>query len=436
MMRVGILVLLLASACAVAPTPSNGRIASRSPSYELRNGFWFTGQSFEPRLRYSVSGALTDRRPAVVDSVIDLAGGYVVPAFGEAHNHNAVPSDTGIITRYLRAGIYYVRNPNSFPRDAVAARGRFNTPTSIDVVFSNGGLTGPEGHPIDLARRNIARGSWKPDAGDGNFYHAIASQADLDARWPTILAAGPGFIKTYLLFSEEYARRLADSTTSGWRGLDPQLLPTIIRRAHAAGLRVSTHVETAADFRTAVAAGTDEINHLPGFRPEGNALAGYRLLDRYRLTAADARSARDRNVVVVATVSEVIELLDGAWGTGADSALARRARAVIVENLRLLRDAGVDVVIGSDRYNSTSASEVFGLRPTRVFSDTALLRMWSMTTPRSIFPGRKIGSLDVGSEASFLVLAGNPLTDFQNVRRIQMRFKEGVILEAQTAERR
>ncbi len=435
-MRGRMLSLLLASACAITPSPSSDRSLPSSRSYELRNGVWFTGHSFEPRLRYSVSGVLTDRQPAVVDSVVDFAGGYVVPAFGEAHNHNAVPSDTGIVNRYLRAGIYYVRNPNSFPRDAVAARGPFNTPTSIDVVFSNGGLTGPEGHPIDLIRRNIARGVFKPDAGDGNFYHTLATQADLDARWPAILAAQPGFIKTYLLFSEDYARRLAESSTSGWRGLDPQLLPDIVRRAHAAGLRVSTHVETAADFRAAVAAGADEISHLPGFRPEGNALPGYRLLDRYRLTAADARLARERNVVVVATVSEVIELLDGAWGAGADSALARRARVVIVDNLRLLRDAGVDVVIGSDRYNATSASEVFGLRPTRVFSDTALLRMWSMTTPQSIFPGRRIGSLEVGSEASFLVLAGNPLADFQNVRRIQMRFKEGIMLGTQTAERR
>jgi hypothetical protein len=33
------------------------------------------------------------------------------------------------------------------------------------------------------------------------------------------------------------------------------------------------------DFRTALAAGVDEINHLPGFRPEGNSLAGYAKLD-------------------------------------------------------------------------------------------------------------------------------------------------------------
>lgn len=411
-------------ASAEEPFPSV-RLPGAPPRYELRNGHWFNGRTFDAVTKYAVYGALSDRQPVPVDSVIDLQGGYVVPAFGEAHNHNAVASDTGVANRYLRAGIYYVKNPNSLPRDRMAAKGVFNSPASIDVVFSNGGLTGPGGHPVDLARRNIARGAWKPADGDGGFYVTIASAADLAAKWPAIIAAEPDFIKTYLLFSEEYPQRLADSTTIGWRGLDPALLPLIVQRAHAANRRVSTHVETAADFRAALAAGVDEINHLPGFRPEGNALSGYAKLDRYRITAADAREARRRNVVVVTTVSEVLEL---AGRPGADSAIGQRARSMIVDNLRLLRDAGVNVVIGSDRYRATSAAEVAGLRATGVFTDTALLRMWSMSTPRAIFPGRKIGTLDAGHEASFLVLAGNPLADFENLTRIRLRFKQGVLL--------
>ena len=405
------------------------RMEGMPPVYELRNGHWFDGHRFIADTRYTVYGAITDRRPEPVDSVIDLRGGYVLPAFGEAHNHNAVVSDTGVAGRYLRAGIFHVKNPNSFPRDRVAAKGRFNVPGSIDVVFANGGITGRGGHPVDLVRRNIARGIWKPEYGEGDFYHTIESRAELEAKWPAIVAAEPDFIKTYLLFSEEYARRLADSTTFGWRGLDPAVLPEIVRRAHAADLRVSTHVETAADFRAAVAAGTDEINHLPGFRPEGNALSGYAKLDRYRLTAADARAARARGVTVVTTVSEVLEELDGAIAKGgAEGDAARRSRAMIVENLRLLRDAGVTVAVGSDRYRLTSAPEVLALRRTGVYDDATLLRMWSMTTPRAIFPDRKIGSLEAGDEANLVVLAGDPLADFANVGRITVRMKAGFLL--------
>lgn len=400
------------------------------PSLELRNGLWFDGTTFRPMTRYTANGRLMDRRPEAVDSVIDLAGGYVVPAFGEAHNHNAVPSDTSIARRYVDAGIFYVKNPNNFARDREAAVGRFNTPTSIDVAFSNAGLTGPGGHPIDLVRRNVARGVWRPEDGEGAFYITLASLADLEEKWPRIVAVRPDFIKTYLLYSDEYARRLEDSTTIGWRGLDPALLPHIVRKAHDANLRVSTHVETAADFRAAVAAGVDEINHLPGFRPERNDPAtGYANLDRYRLTESDARAAARRSIVVVTTVSELLEILDRVIREGGPQGeAAGRVRGLIVDNLRLLRDAGVRIAIGSDRYRTTSVPEVMALRATGVFSDTALLRMWSIDTPIAIFRGRNIGHLRAGYEASFLVLDGNPLGDFDAVRRIRMRVKLGVIL--------
>jgi len=40
-------------------------------------------------------------------------------------------------------------------------------------------------------------------------------------------------------------------------------LPKVVEKAHANNLRVSTHVENAADFHYAIAAGADEIAHLP-----------------------------------------------------------------------------------------------------------------------------------------------------------------------------
>lgn len=421
-----VIVAILVAGC--APGRGMPSVDAAGPSYEFRNGRWFDGSVFQPGTRYTVGGRLSDRRPAMVDSVLDLAGAYVVPAFGEDHNHNAVPSDTGIAHRYLRDGIFYVRNPDNLPREKANAVGRFSVPTSIDVAFANGGLTGPGGHPIELVQRNVARGTWKPSDGEGGFLYTIGSAAELEEKWPAILASHPDFIKTYLLFSEEYAQRLADSSTIGWRGLDPALLPQIVRRAHDAGLRVTTHVETAADFRNAVAAGVDEINHLPGFRPEGNDLPGYRKLDRYRLTADEARKAAEQHVTVATTVSEVVEILKPMLGgPGADGAMARDVWAMLEGNLRLLRDAGVNVVIGSDRYRTTSLPEVMGVRALGVFSDTALLRMWSIATPRAVFPDRTFGTAP-GDEASFLVLDGNPLDDFAAVERIRMRVKNGVIL--------
>ena len=69
-----------------------------------------------------------------------------------------------------------------------------------------------------------------------------------------------------------------------------------------------------------------------------------------------------------------------------------------------------------------------GLKPLGIFDNATLLKMWCEVTPRLIFPARRIGRLENGFEASFLVLDGNPLTDFGNVRKINMRVRRGMIL--------
>ena len=43
-------------------------------------------------------------------------------------------------------------------------------------------------------------------------------------------------------------------------------------------------------------------------------------------------------------------------------------------------------------------------------------------------PNRRIGHLKGGYEASFLVLAGDPVRDFMNVKKIDMRIKQGEVL--------
>ena len=63
-----------------------------------------------------------------------------------------------------------------------------------------------------------------------------------------------------------------------------------------------------------------------------------------------------------------------------------------------------------------------------IFSNLELLKMWCESTPRTIFPGRKIGLLREGYEASFLVLNGNPLKEFAQVKAIRLRVKQGQVI--------
>ena len=391
--------------------------------YELRDGRWLGADEFRGGTRYVVDGRMTQRRPRHVDSVIDLAGRWVVPPFGEAHNHNvdySTPARTdSLIRRYLRDGVFYVKNPGNLPRARDSLAGRINVPNGIDAVFANGLLTATGGHPTGLYLRNRSRGAMTPADSDGGFLWILDSLPDLDRKWSRILAGRPDFIKVVLVHSEEFARRRTDSAYFNWRGSDPALVPEVVRRAHAAGLRVSAHVETAADFHAALAGGVDEINHIPGFR--GDEHVQFTEPQRYEVTGADAALASRRGVTVVTTLGGISDFAVN----GPDSLRRRQGDALFTRNLRVLRDAGVHLVIGSDAYRDDSVNEAAYLATLGVFTPLALLRLWSEATPRAIFPTRRVGCLTDGCEASLLVLSADPSADFTNTKRIALRMKDG-----------
>jgi imidazolonepropionase-like amidohydrolase len=51
--------------------------------------------------------------------------------------------------------------------------------------------------------------------------------------------------------------------------------------------------------------------------------------------------------------------------------------------------------------------------------------LWSQSTPRAIFPSRRVGCLEDGCEASFLVLDGDPSRDLSRTGSIRLRVKDG-----------
>jgi cytosine/adenosine deaminase-related metal-dependent hydrolase len=411
-MGTALALLLLSQA---APPPAEPRTP---PSLELRGGLWFDGTTFREDGFYVVDGRLTRERPAHVDRTLDLADGFVVPPFGEAHNHNVQDGAEDTLAAYLKAGIFYVKNPNSLPRTTTTVRALVNRPDGVDVVFAGGGLTASGGHPVEIA---VFGRDFRDGDGQGGFYFAIDDRAALERSWPEVLAQPRDFLKTYLLYSEEYASRRDDPKAFGWRGLDPELLPEIVRRAHEAGLRVSTHIETATDFHHAVRAGVDEVNHMSGFRPnEEHALETYAIADE------DARLAGEHHTFVVTTLGELLRSLESAAGTA-----RARADAILAlhrQNFERLRKSGVRIAIGSDDYRGNSVAEALAIARAGLMEPDELLRAWCQDTAETIFPARKLGRLEEGYEASFLVLGGDPLEDLDHVRDIRLRVKQGHVL--------
>lgn len=404
--------------------PPQAQVAASKPlNFAFANGQWFDGKRFVARTLYSVDGTFTSRKPARVDRTLDLSGSWVVPPFGEAHNHNigtgVEAMDRQAIRRYLKDGVFYVKSQGNLPlTDAMKTRLGVNRPDSVDIVLAQGSLTATGGHPAFLVEILLGRGlfpGYTKETLRDLRYFTIDSQSDLDRKWAAILALSPDFIKTFLWRSDEFEKRKNDPAFAFQKGLDPRLLPRIVDRAHANNLRVSTHVVGVADFHNAVMAGVDEIAHIPQ-------------VDAIPITVEDATLAARRGVIVDTTLaSNFPTLVQVGVVRDAEVPAIRRAQAM---DLKVLRENGVRLAVGSDDANDSSVAELFYLKGLGLFDNLTLLKMWAETTPRSIFPSRKIGALSEGYEASFVALDGDPLEDLQNVRKIRIRFKQGFVLQA------
>lgn len=405
-------------------------IAQTAKNYEFKNGNWFNGKSFDRKTFYSVNGYFADKKPKKVDETVDLKNAYVLPPFGDAHNHSVEFSYNlqSFSNKMFEQGIFYLKNPNSVPQFTKTIADKINKPNTIDVTFSGGGLTATGGHPIALYDEGLAKGPYKftkITSYDGIGYHIIDDVEDLNAKWEKILSYKPDFIKTYLLFSEDYEKNRDDERNTGSnnvaaKGLNPKLLPLIVEKAHKANLRVSIHINSAYDFGVAVRAGVDEINHLPG-----RFTVTQMDLEKYRIEEDDAKLAGEKGIYVVPTYS----LFTESQKKFDDKNYVSKVRELQRYNLKLLNKHGVKITFGPDRYNVTSQPEAFYIKDLGVFSNLELIKMWSEYTPQTIFPNRKIAKLKDGYEASFIALPSNPLENFDAVKIINYRVKQGQNIE-------
>ncbi len=411
------------AACS-GPPMSQTSVGKNLPTFELVNGHWYTGTDFEAMTMYTADGMFRVARPVSIDSVIDLDGGYVVPPFGEAHTHRGgYPARViGDATFFLESGIYYVMNQGNLARYRDALDSLVNRPRSIDALFANALIASPQSHGVDLWQRLVGRGAFpgvEVDALDGDAYVVVETSEDVVQRLPHVLETGADFIKIMVEYSEEHISRRDNPQFFGQSGLDPALVPLIVSLANDAGVRVSAHVETAADFHVAVAAGVDIVAHLPGYDiPEGDDVA------RYRIDPADAALASEQGTIVLTTTLLSVDRADG------DSARLERMQDNQAHNLRLLAEAGVVLAVGSDQYSKNSVDEVMNLASLNVFDPSTLLNMLCSVTPQAIFPDRRLGVLEDGAEASFLVLRGNPNESLERLREITLRVKDGNLLDS------
>jgi imidazolonepropionase-like amidohydrolase len=388
-------------------------LAAAGPVVAYTHGRWWSGAGFVAGDRYVRDGLFVPRPAGGAAEVVDLGGGYVVPPFADAHNHMAGRTSQ-VSDQAMAAGVFYLMNPTLLASLGPGIRQALAGPGHVDAVLSMGAVTAPGGHPEGLYENLIRMGVYpdkRPQDLLGDAFHEVTRAADIDPVLDRLVAQNAQFVKIILMFSDEYEKRRDDPAYGEMKGLDPALVPLIVQAAHRRGLRVAAHIETAADFRVIVAAGVDEAAHMPGY------YGGVGPVAQYAITDADARAAARAHIRVVATASYALN--------NRDKTRLPAIQAMQRANLMKLKAAGVPILIGTDGVADAAIAEARYLVDLKVFTPKEAFVALAVKTPRFIFPGRRIGVLQPGYEASFLVLKADPTQRFDAVTRIVRAVKQG-----------
>jgi imidazolonepropionase-like amidohydrolase len=311
---------------------------------------------------------------------VDASPLFLTPPFADAHTHAidmARPGDP-FHAKMIGHGIFYALNPNNI-RPVGPTPGA--QPGLIELQASGGGLTRPGGHPQPLYTFLASRGFLgKLTVADlpGKAFHAVTTPAEARIAVAEVKANGAAVIKLYLLDH--------DKPTSN--GLSGPVFDTAAAEAKRLGLRPLVHVESAADYRRAVAAGVFAIMHLPYSLENGRTPA------ELMLTAADAAATAKAGIIVVPTVT--VSLMNN------DGAKLRTLQDIQRHNLSLLRNAGVILAVGADNYSLDMHDEITTLRGLGVFDANEIISMATANGSRLAFPDRKLGKLAPDYEASFI----------------------------------
>jgi len=423
------LLALLASAMASVLAPALAQTAARTPAQapdpfkasaplalELRNAQWFDGQAFKRGTLYVVDGKFTAQKPKRVNRRMDLKSQFLIPPLAEAHNYN-LQNDWGVshfAQRYLQDGVFYAAMLCGDPGGVDPVRARLNQPDSPDVLFVTACITSSDGQPLGAL---MASTPGKPKLQDfiDKTVLVMDRPEDVEKKWPLVAPRRTDWVKLVLSYSDKPELR-GRPEWAGKLGLTAETAQAVVRQAHKAELRVVAHVDSAADFEAAVRAGADLIAHLPGyFNHLGDPP------ERFLISPeVAALAARQKTAVITATATTALFK-----PTPEQLETLRQTQA---RNLQTLKNAGVPLLLGSDVFTETALVELRHLAGLQVFSPAELLRMASIDTPRALFPKRQIGCFEPGCEASFLLLASNPLLDPDAAIQPLLRVKQGRLL--------
>lgn len=374
------------------------------------------------------------------NKTVNLDGKYVIPPFGDAHTHNFDDIDQfdSIYQAYLKEGTFYVQVLTNHYSRYLVLKDSLNIPGKIDVAFAHGGITSTGGHPHAIYETSNLGMGWRAMLDPENkkkiknsrtvatdAYYLMDDLQDVILQWDEIISKKPAILKIYISNLKNRAIEIENGNI-GTYGLSKQVAKAIIEKAIRSNITIYAHIENVDDFIWALNNGITHFAHMPGY---GGGY-GRKNLNDFVIPDSILLKASQKNVLITPTVS-FAKYYAQAWNgkkMDVDSALLKEKQDFLRKELNRFQKAGITLALGADQNGSTLMEEINDIIALNVFDNKYLLSILT-SSPKHIFPKRKIGEIKEGYEASFLVLNGNPIEDIQNIRSINMSAKNGILMK-------
>ncbi|WP_275294642.1 amidohydrolase family protein [Amycolatopsis sp. La24] len=349
-------------------------------------------------------------RPEGVD-LIDGAGATLLPGLIDAHTH----TDEQSLRQALTFGVTTEFDMLSMPQQMIPVRRKVAASNNLaDVLSPSIGLTPTGGHPQQLRKGD-------PPWPTATRPHEVA--AFVEAR----IAEGADYLKVLVEDGQLFG-------SGNLPRLTPELVEATVRESHSRGRMVLAHAMTVETAGQVVDAGVDGLSHLFFDRPhtaeliDKIAAAGVFVIPTLTVIAsitgepAGRRLAEDRRVLPKLT-PEWLENLSGAMATS-----PREHFGYAVETLAALKNAGVDILAGTDAAHLGAPGTAHGaslhdelrLLTTAGFTPTEALRAATSVPARRFgLPDR--GHIKPGLRADLVLVDGDPtvtIGDTLSIRRV------------------
>ncbi|HEX5718687.1 MAG TPA: amidohydrolase family protein [Thermoanaerobaculia bacterium] len=255
-----------------------------------------------------------------------------------------------------------------------------------------------------------------------------------------------------------------------YSSLDTKLVPAIVERAHAKGMRVSGHIPNGMSAEQAVRAGFDEIQHanflllnfLEGVDTrtperfhaigeraqeidlESERVKSFLALLKEKGTVADPTLGTfeevfiDRVGVVRHSFAAVAErlpptvqrgLLGGSVAPKGKEERYRKSFDWMKGIVKALHDNGIPIVAGTDNMAGFALHRELELYVEAGIPAVDALRNATIVPARVMKRDKEMGTVAPGKLADVILIAGDPTADIKNIRRVVLTVRDGLVFD-------